>query len=69
MGVYDECKLEGYGLCHYLWTGIALCISQSAMLSGLNLAFFTMSKLELQIEVAKNNKHARRRGIVRKAIS
>lgn len=42
------------------WIGIALCISQSAMLSGLNLAFFTISKLELQIEVAKNNKHARR---------
>ena len=30
------------------------------MLSGLNLAFFTISKLELKIEVAKNNKHARR---------
>jgi hypothetical protein len=43
-----------------IWIGIALCISQSAMLSGLNLAFFTMSKLELRIEVAKNNKHARR---------
>lgn len=43
-----------------IWIGIAICISQSAMLSGLNLAFFTISKLELQIEVAKNNKHARR---------
>ena len=42
------------------WIGIALCISQSAMLSGLNLAFFTVSKLELKIEVAKNNRHARR---------
>lgn len=42
------------------WIGIALCISQSAMLSGLNLAFFTFSKLELKIEVAKNNTHARR---------
>ncbi|MBE0425703.1 MAG: DUF21 domain-containing protein [Nitrospirae bacterium] len=42
------------------WIGIAICISQSAMLSGLNLAFFTISKLELKIEVAKNNKHARR---------
>jgi len=52
---------------YLIWIGIALCISQSAMLSGLNLAFFTMSKLEFQIEVAKNNKHARR-DIVQKAI-
>lgn len=37
-----------------------LCISQSAMLSGLNLALFTVSKLELQIEVAKGNRHAHR---------
>lgn len=44
----------------FLWIGIVLCISQSAMLNGLNLAFFTISKLELQIEVAKGNKHARR---------
>lgn len=42
------------------WIGIALCLSQSAMLSGLNLAFFTISRLELKIEVAKNNRHARR---------
>ncbi len=42
------------------WMGIALCISQSAMLSGLNLAFFTVSRLELRIEVSKNNRHARR---------
>jgi len=43
-----------------IWIGIVLCISQSAMLSGLNLAFFTISKLELRIEVAKGNKDARR---------
>jgi len=42
------------------WLGIVVCISQSAMLSGLNLAFFTVSKLELRIEVAQNNRHARR---------
>jgi hypothetical protein len=30
------------------------------MLSGLNLAFFTISKLELQLEVAKGNKQAHR---------
>ena len=43
-----------------IWIGITLCITQSAMLSGLNLAFFTVSNLELRIEVAKKNKHATR---------
>jgi metal transporter CNNM len=42
------------------WIGILLCISQSAMLSGLNLACFTISKLELKMEVGKNNRLARR---------
>lgn len=42
------------------WMGIALCVSQSAILSGLNLADLTVSKLELRIEVAKNNRHANR---------
>jgi metal transporter CNNM len=42
----------------FLWIGIVLCLSQSAMLSGLNLAFFTISKLELQMEVVKGNKQA-----------
>ena len=42
------------------WIGIGLCISQSAMLSGLNLAFITMSRLELRIEAANNNRYARR---------
>jgi len=40
------------------WAGIAFCISQSAMFSGLNLAFFSISKLLLEIESRKNNKHA-----------
>lgn len=44
----------------FTWIGIILCIFQSAMFSGLNLAFFTISKLELQMEVAKGNAHARR---------
>jgi metal transporter CNNM len=42
----------------FIWIGIALCISQSAMLSGLNLAFFTISKLQLELEASKNNVHA-----------
>ncbi|MFC1869675.1 DUF21 domain-containing protein [Chloroflexota bacterium] len=42
------------------WVLIVFCISQSAMFSGLNLAFFSVSKLRLELEVAKNNKNARR---------
>jgi metal transporter CNNM len=42
----------------FIWIGIAICISQSAMLSGLNLAFFTISKLQLELEASKNNVHA-----------
>ena len=41
-----------------IWIGIVFCVSQSAMFSGLNLAFFSISKLRLEIEVAKNNPHA-----------
>lgn len=42
----------------FIWMGIAVCVTQSAVFSGLNLAFFTISKMELQIEVAKNNMNA-----------
>jgi len=41
-----------------LWVGIIFCITQSAMFSGLNLAFFSISKLRLEIESKKNNPHA-----------
>ena len=40
------------------WIGIIFCVSQSAMFSGLNLAFFSISKLRLEIEVSQNNKDA-----------
>ncbi|HEU65132.1 MAG TPA: DUF21 domain-containing protein [Chloroflexi bacterium] len=43
-----------------IWMGIVLCISQSAMLSGLNLACFSISRLHLELEAANNNKHAHR---------
>ena len=43
-----------------IWAGIAACISQSAMLSGSNLAFFTVSKLRLELEASKNNPYAPR---------
>ncbi|HDQ41294.1 MAG TPA: DUF21 domain-containing protein [Desulfonatronum sp.] len=42
------------------WIGILLCLSQSATLSGLNLAYFSVSKLHLELEAGKNNAHARR---------
>lgn len=32
------------------WLGIAFCLSQSAMFSGLNLAFFSLTRLRLEIE-------------------
>lgn len=43
-----------------VWIGIVLCVSQSAILSGLNLACFAISRLELEIEAAQNNPNARR---------
>lgn len=42
----------------FIWIGILFCISQSAMFSGLNLAFFSISKLKLEIEAKNNNSHA-----------
>ncbi|MFO8046111.1 MAG: hypothetical protein R6U30_09590 [Halomonas sp.] len=33
------------------WIGILLCLSQSAMFSGLNVAFFSIHKLELEIQM------------------
>lgn len=41
-----------------LWIGIGFCITQSAMFSGLNLAFFSVPRLRLEIEAANNNKAA-----------
>ena len=33
----------------FTWLGIVFCISQSACFSGLNLAFFSLSRLQLEI--------------------
>jgi CBS domain containing-hemolysin-like protein len=41
-----------------IWLGIIFCISQSAMFSGLNLAFFSMSMLFLEVESSHGNKQA-----------
>ena len=42
-----------------VWIGILFCISQSAMFSGLNLAFFSLSRLRLEVEVGQQNAPAR----------
>ncbi|MFC1521649.1 DUF21 domain-containing protein [Elusimicrobiota bacterium] len=41
-----------------IWLGIILCISQSAILSGLNLAFFSVGRLRLEVEAASGNERA-----------
>ncbi len=43
-----------------IWLGIAFCVSQSAMFSGLNLAFFSIGKMRLQIEVSHGSSAAER---------
>lgn len=40
------------------WTGIAFCISQSAMFSGLNLALIGISRLRLEVEASAGNSDA-----------
>jgi metal transporter CNNM len=44
----------------WLWAGIVLCIVQSAMFSGLNLAVFSLSQLRLKIEADGGNADATR---------
>ena len=40
------------------WLGIAFCITQSAVFSGLNLAYFSLSRLQLEVETKRGNKNA-----------
>ncbi|WP_018176453.1 MULTISPECIES: DUF21 domain-containing protein [unclassified Thioalkalivibrio] len=42
------------------WLGILVCLSQSAILSGLNLGLFSRSKLELEVEAQKGDRRAER---------
>src|ERR1700688_1426309 len=42
----------------FVWIGIAFCITQSAIFSGLNLAIFSISKLRLEVEAAGGNRDA-----------
>lgn len=44
----------------WVWIAIVVCISQSALLSGLNLALFSVSKLQLEVERAKGDRSAQR---------
>jgi metal transporter CNNM len=41
-----------------LWVGIAFCIVQTALFSGLNLALFSVSRLRLEVEAAGGNADA-----------
>lgn len=41
-----------------IWVGIILCLSQSAMFSGLNLALFSVSRLRLEVAAAAGDKAA-----------
>ena len=43
----------------WIWLGIALCLSQSAMLSGLNLAVFSLSRLRLEAAAKGGDADAR----------
>jgi len=43
-----------------IWFGIIICLSQSATLSGLNLAFFSVSKIRLELEAGKGNPDAKK---------
>jgi len=40
------------------WLGIVFCVSQSACFSGLNLAFFSLSRMRLEIESGQGDKEA-----------
>lgn len=43
-----------------VWLGVLLCLSQSAMFSGLNLAFFSLNRLQLEILASDGDRRAAR---------
>ncbi len=53
-------KRGGETMTTMTWILIAVCITQSGMLSGLNLAYFSIPRLTLELEVKQHNPHARR---------
>ncbi|MBT8433321.1 MAG: DUF21 domain-containing protein [Gammaproteobacteria bacterium] len=52
--------LEPSSLTNLIWLGIFLCATQSAMFSGLNLAFFSLNRLELEVAAQENNRAAKK---------
>jgi len=44
----------------FVWIGIALCLSQAAMLPGINLAVLGVSRLRLEVEAAGRSRDAAR---------
>lgn len=38
----------------WMWIGIVFCLTQSAMFSGLNLAFFSLNRLQLEVKAGDN---------------
>jgi CBS domain containing-hemolysin-like protein len=44
-----------------IWFGIVFCLTQSAMFSGLNLAFFSLTRLRLEIEAEASPKSGARK--------
>ena len=43
-----------------IWVGIGLCLVQSGLFSGLNLALLGLSRLQLEVEAKSGNRAARR---------
>lgn len=43
----------------FIWLAIALCITQSAIFSGLNIAYFSLSRLQLEVEAKQGNPNAK----------
>ena len=43
-----------------IWIGICFCVSQSAIFSGLNLAFFSLSRMQLEIEANRGGIEAQK---------
>lgn len=50
----------------FIWVGIVICLAHSAMFSGLNLAFFSVSRLRLESEARSGNAAAAKVLIMRK---
>lgn len=50
--------MQQLGIDAFIWMGILLCVSQSAIFSGCNLAVFSLSRLGLEVELEAGNRHA-----------